>query len=197
MASELPTIYDDGDDPYRAIRVGDGAAEGDAAKWGMLLSRFMRIVAVFWLLQGLMQWRVVLAAPQSIFETLPQNAAFAVIFFAVLDLIAGVGLWLATPWGGVLWLLIASAQIFLTLSMPGFFVGGYWLIGVDSLLIVFYFALTFEAGRDVEAQRMRERRKRRKAAEKEAAKQAAKAAGKPPAKPAAASKTPPPKSPAR
>ena len=93
---------------------------------------------------------------------MPQSAAFAVIFFAVLDLVAGVGLWLATPWGGVLWLLIASAQIFLTLSMPGFFVGGYWLIGVNAVLIAMYFALTFEAGRDVEAQRMRERRRRRK-----------------------------------
>jgi uncharacterized membrane protein (DUF2068 family) len=92
---------------------------------------------------------------------MPQNAAFAVIFFAVLDLVAGVGLWLATPWGGVLWLLIASAQIFLTLSMPGFFVGGRWLIAVNAILILMYFALTFEAGRDIDAQRMRERRRRK------------------------------------
>ncbi len=157
-----PTIYDDGDDPYRAIRIGDPNAAGDAAKWGVLLSRFMRIVALFWLVQGLMQWRIILASDRTIFETMPQSAAFAVIFFAVLDLIAGVGLWLATPWGGVLWLLIASAQIFLTLSMPGFFIGGYWLIGVNAVLIAMYFGLTFEAGRDVEAQRMRERRRRRK-----------------------------------
>ncbi len=156
-----PTIYDDGDDPYRPIRVGDPGPEGEAAKWGALLSRFMRIVALFWLLQGLMHWRIVLAADQSIFDTMPQNAAFAVVFFAVLDLIAGVGLWLATPWGGVLWLLIASAQIFLTLSMPGFFVGGYWLIGVNAILILMYFGLTFEAGRDADAQRMRDRRRRK------------------------------------
>jgi len=122
----------------------------------------MRIVALFWLVQGLMQWRIILATDRSIFETMPQSAAFAVIFFAVLDLIAGVGLWLATPWGGVLWLLVASAQIFLTLSMPSFFMGGYWLIGVDAVLIAMYFGLTFEAGRDVEAQRMRERRRRRR-----------------------------------
>ena len=163
-----PTIYDDGDDPFRAIRDCDSGAGGDTAKWGALLSRFMRIVALFWLLQGLMQWRVVLTAEQSIFETMPQSAAFAVIFFAVLDLIAGVGLWLATPWGGVLWLLVASAQIFLTFSMPGFFAGGYWLIGVNVVLILIYFALTFEAGRDVDAQRLRERRRRRRKAGKRA-----------------------------
>lgn len=170
-----PTIYDDGDDPYRAIRVGDPGPAGETAKWGVLLSRFMRIVALFWLLQGLMQWRIVLTADLPIFDTMPRNAAFAVVFFAVLDLIAGVGLWLATPWGGVLWLLIASAQIFVTLSMPGFFAGGYWLIGVNVVLIAIYFALTFEAGRDVDAQRLRERR-RRKAAEKKPAR-----AGPPPA----------------
>ncbi len=155
------SIYDDGDDPFRPIRVGDPGPAGDAAKWGMLLSRFMRIVALFWLMQGLMHWRIVLMAKQSIFDTMPQNAAFAVVFFAVLDLVAGVGLWLATPWGGVLWLLIASAQIFLTLSMPGFFIGGYWLIGVNAILIVMYFALTFEAGRDFDAQRLRDRRRRK------------------------------------
>ncbi|KAF2989227.1 DUF6163 family protein [Methylocystis sp. MJC1] len=156
-----PTIYDDGDDPYRPIRVGDPGPAGEAAKWGMLLSRFMRIVALFWLLQGLMHWRIVLTAQQSIFDSMPLNAALSIVFFAVLDLVAGVGLWLATPWGGVLWLLIASAQIFMTLSMPGFFIGGYWLIGVNAILILMYFALTFEAGRDVEAQRLRERRRRK------------------------------------
>lgn len=171
-----PTIYDDGDDPYRPIRVGDPGQDGDAAKWGILLLRFMRIVALFWLVQGLLQWRIVMSAEQSIFDTMPQNAAFAVIFFAVLDLIAGVGLWLATPWGGVLWLLIASAQIFITLSMPGFFVGGYWLIAVNAALILMYFALTFEAGRDEDAQRLHERRKRRKTDKKAA--RAAKAAAK-------------------
>ncbi|BDV34231.1 MULTISPECIES: DUF6163 family protein [Methylocystis] len=156
-----PTIYDDGDDPYRPIRVGDPGPAGEAAKWGMLLSRFMRIVALFWLLQGLMHWRIVLTAQQSIFDAMPLNAALSIVFFAVLDLVAGVGLWLATPWGGVLWLLIASAQIFMTLSTPGFFIGGYWLIGVNAILILMYFALTFEAGRDVEAQRLRERRRRK------------------------------------
>jgi uncharacterized membrane protein (DUF2068 family) len=158
-----PTILDDADDPYRAIRVGDpGPSSGEATKWGFLLTRFMRIVALFWLLQGLMQWRAVLTSDKSIFDTLPQSAAFAIIFFAVLDPIAGVGLWLATPWGGVLWLLIASAQIFVTLSMPGFFAGGYWLIAVDLILIALYFALTFAAGRDVDARRVPERRHRRK-----------------------------------
>lgn len=157
------TIYDDADDPHRPIRIGDSGAAGEATRWGQLLTLFMRVMALFWLLQGIMQWRLVLTASQPIFDELPLNAAMAVIFFAVLDLIAGVGLWLATPWGGVLWLLIASAQIFVTLSLPGFFAGGYWLIALDLVLIGVYFVLTFEAGRDFEAQRMRDKRRRRRA----------------------------------
>lgn len=155
--------YDDADDPHRPIRVGDPGSAGEATRWGHLLTLFMRVMALFWLLQGVMQWRLVLTASQSIFDEIPSNAAIAVVFFAVLDLIAGVGLWLATPWGGVLWLLIASAQIFVTLSLPGFFAGGYWLIALDLILIGVYFFLTFEAGRDFEAQRMRNRRRRRRA----------------------------------
>ncbi len=155
--------YNDADDPYRAIRVGD-AGGVEANKWGLLLTRFMRVMAAFWLLQGLAQWHVVLTAQQPIFDTMPKGAALAVIFFGVLDLVAGVGLWLATPWGGVLWLLIASAQIFVATSTPKFFAGGYWLVAVNLLLIALYFWLTFEAGRDLEAQRVMEQRRRRRSA---------------------------------
>ena len=155
-----PAYYDGDDDPHRGIRLGEPTPTSESTRWGQLLTRFMRIIAMFWLLQGLMQWYVVLTAPRPIFDTLPSGAATAIIFFAVLDLIAGVGLWLATPWGGVLWLLIASAQIFVTLTVPGFFAGGYFLIGLDLVLIALYFALTFEAGRDFEAQGLRNRRKR-------------------------------------
>ena len=163
------SLYDDADDPHRPIRVGDAGAAGEAARWGQMLTLFMRIMALFWLLQGVMQWVIVLAASRPIFDEAPTNAAIAIVFFAVLDLVAGVGLWLATPWGGVLWLLIAGAQIFVTLSVPGFFAGGYWLVALDLALIGLYFFLTFAAGRDYEARRLREKRRRRRSPDAEAA----------------------------
>ncbi|WP_400768831.1 DUF6163 family protein [Methylosinus sporium] len=162
------TLYEEADDPHRPIRLGDAGAAGQSARWGHMLTLFMRVMALFWLLQGVMQWVIVLTASRPIFDETPTNAAIAVVFFAVLDLVAGVGLWLATPWGGVLWLLIAGAQIFVTLSVPGFFAGGYWLIALDLALIGLYFFLTFEAGRDYEAQRLREKRRRRRGPEAEA-----------------------------
>lgn len=161
------SLYEDADDPHRPIRVGDAGAAGAAARWGQMLTLFMRVMALFWLLQGVMQWVIVLTASRPIFDEAPTEAAIAVVFFAVLDLVAGVGLWLATPWGGVLWLLIAGAQIFVTLTMPGFFAGGYWLVGLDLALVGLYFFLTFEAGRDYEAQRLREKRRRRRGSDPE------------------------------
>ncbi|MBY6241466.1 DUF6163 family protein [Methylosinus sp. Sm6] len=162
------SLYDD-DDPHRPIRVGEASVSGEATRWGQMLTLFMRVMALFWLAQGLMQWRLMLMSQQPIFDALPTHVAVAIVFFAVLDLIAGVGLWLATPWGGVLWLLIASAQIFMTATAPGFFFGGYWLVAFDLTLIGLYFFLTFEAGRDYEAQRLRDKRRRRRTGEIEAA----------------------------
>jgi hypothetical protein len=157
-----PQDFSDADDPYRAIMIGDPSGAGEATRWGYLLTLFMRLMALFWLLQGLAQWFVVLTATQPIFDVMPQNAALAIVFFGVLDLVAGVGLWLATPWGGVLWLLTASAQIFVAATLPHLFIGGFWLIAVDLVLITLYFGLTFEAGRDFETQRILERRRPRK-----------------------------------
>jgi len=147
-----------------------------ATRWGFLLVVMMRLVAALWFALGLKYWAQIIIPDDAPLDALPADVAITISFFAVAHLAAAVGLWLATPWGGVLWLLIASAQIFITLSMPGFFVGGYWLIAVNAALILMYFALTFEAGRDEDAQRLHERRKRRKTDKKAA--RAAKAAAK-------------------
>ena len=69
----------------------------------------------------------------------------AVMFFSVIDFLAAVGLWLATPWGGVLWLFAAVAQIFVAISVKRVFAAP-WIFS-DIVLIVSYFVLTWQAGR--------------------------------------------------
>ena len=34
-----------------------------------------------------------------------------IVFFACFDLLAAVGLWLAAPWGGAIWLLCAVVEV--------------------------------------------------------------------------------------
>ncbi len=130
-----------------AIRLGGGRADQAwPTRWGMILVIFMRLMAALWLFQGLMEWASVLVPAKTVLDSLPGTAAAVVIFFAVADLVAAVGLWLATPWGGALWLFAATSQIFAAITVKDAF-GASWIV-VDVLLIVIYFGLTFKAGQE-------------------------------------------------
>ena len=141
-------------DPYEpgaAIHLGERAsAEREATLWGVVLVVFMRSLAALWTLQGLLAWAGLLMPARSILETAPRPFAVLLVIFSVLDLVAAVGLWLATPWGGVLWLFAASVQIFAGLALHAMFWAG-WII-VDVILIAIYFVLTWQAGRMSEQQ---------------------------------------------
>lgn len=137
-------------DAGAAIRIGDKALDPNATRWGLLLVIFMRVVAALWILQGLVQWQIVLTAPSDLFSRAPAATGVAIVYFAVMDLLAAVGLWLATPWGGILWLMVALSQIVVAFALPDFFGGGRLVVLLDALLIALYLFLTYEAGREPE-----------------------------------------------
>jgi Family of unknown function (DUF6163) len=118
------------------------------ARWGVMLVLFMRIVGALWILQGLMQWDIILGGSQGDFDMLTAPAQIALVFFAIFNLVAAVGLWLASPWGGVLWLFAIAAQIFATVLLPGFFAGGRVVLVIDVLLVVAYFVVTWFAAQE-------------------------------------------------
>ena len=141
----------DPNEPGAAIHLGERAsAEREATLWGVVLVVFMRSLAALWTLQGLLAWAALLMPARSILETAPRPFAVLLVIFAVLDLVAAVGLWLATPWGGVLWLFAASVQIFAGLALHAMFWGG-WIV-IDVALVATYFVLTWQAGRMGEQQ---------------------------------------------
>ena len=131
-----------------AIRLGEKSRDPNETRWGMLLVLFMRTVAGLWILQGLVQWQIVLTAPGTLFDSVPASTSVGIIFFAVMDLMAAVGMWLATPWGGVLWLMVTMSQIVVAFAIPDFFDGGTIVVILDVLLIGMYLFLTYEAGRE-------------------------------------------------
>ena len=45
----------------------------------------------------------------------------ATVYFAVIELVAAVGLWLATPWGAVVWLTTVVSMAVIELMFPGIF----------------------------------------------------------------------------
>ena len=127
-----------------AIRVGVSAREQLQTRWGLILVVFMRLLAALWIVEGLAQWAQFMLPPGEIFDHMSTGQTTAIVFFSVIDLLAAVGLWLATPWGGVLWLFAAISQIAVAFGAAP--IGG--LRGAaDVLLIVLYFALTWQAGK--------------------------------------------------
>ena len=132
--------------PGAAIsRSNHAQGEKDSIGADLHLVVFMRLLAGLWALQGLLQWSAILLPAEPLFDNLPPLRGAAVIYFAVFDLVAAAGLWLATPWGGVIWLLGALTQIIVAIALPGLF-SIYW-VAADLALIAIYFVLTFEASR--------------------------------------------------
>jgi hypothetical protein len=131
-------------------------AHGRAARlrarvhWSDALVWFMRAIAWIWVAKGLFNWGLALGAFSRFgdFSQFSRPLQGSIVFFAAVDPLAAVGLWLAAPWGGVLWLLCASIEtISPALGVRAVAIGEYgvWLnVG----LIALYFFLTWRAGQE-------------------------------------------------
>jgi hypothetical protein len=140
------------DSAKEAIRIGDRARDWrEQTRWGFLLVIFMRIVAALWLFQGVYRWSEILTPAVSIFDGENAPRAGIIVFFAVMDLLAAIGLWLATPWGGVLWLVAVATEAFSAVALQGSLAAPRVTLAVDVVLVIAYFVLTWYAAREREA----------------------------------------------
>ncbi|MCC2095518.1 MAG: hypothetical protein KDJ29_01420 [Hyphomicrobiales bacterium] len=117
-------------------------------RWGNLLVVYMRIVAAIWMVLGLLSWARILAPGATPLEALPSDVAGAIIFFSVGDLLAATGLWMATPWGGVLWLVMLVGEMAAILLLPAYFPGGVSLVIAYIGLALSYFLLSYYAANE-------------------------------------------------
>jgi hypothetical protein len=118
-----------------------------ASRWGMLLVVFMRSMAVIWTIFGLAHWKTILSGAVP-FESLPNQAAAAIAFFAVANLMAAVGLWLAAPWGGALWLATAVGEAIISILMPAYFPRGILTLILYGVMIAVYFGVSWLASQE-------------------------------------------------
>jgi hypothetical protein len=89
--------------------------------WERVNVWFLRTLALAWLCQGLLAWATILSVDPwtaRAFESRATTFQAVTIYFAVADLLAGVGLWLLAPWGGVVWLLAAVSRLGLGFAFP-------------------------------------------------------------------------------
>jgi len=135
------------------IDAGPRVTDGDSSLWASLPSYavmlvwFMRTLAWVWVAKGLFNWAVVIGLNPRFgdFVMLPRALQGTIVFFAAVDLLAAVGLWLAAPWGGVLWLLCAVIEaVSPLLGARGSFVGGLG-VALNTALVAGYFALSWRA----------------------------------------------------
>ena len=121
-----------------------------APSFSVMLLWFMRTLAWVWVAKGLFNWSVLLGFNGRLgdFAMLPRPLQGTILFFAAVDLLAAVGLWLAAPWGGVLWLLCAVIEAMSPLLGARASVVGPLGTALDILLVAAYFVLSWRAGRE-------------------------------------------------
>lgn len=119
--------------------------------WRRRLFLFLRGVAVFLLLEGVIHWAVILGigdGPDSRFEAMPMAAQGAIVWAAIVDPIAGVGLWLRAGWAVVLWLLAVLSQVLLGAWAPAEMTRLLIFTLVELGLVVTYAILSIRAARE-------------------------------------------------
>ncbi|MDQ0316059.1 DUF6163 family protein [Amorphus orientalis] len=114
--------------------------------WRTVMTVYMRVLSVLWLLAGVVIWARIIGIAQFggiWFWELPVEIQVAAVYFAVLSLVAGVGLWLTVSWGTVLWLLAAASQIIFHTVMTDMFGSNTPAVIGNVLTVLAYLGLVF------------------------------------------------------
>jgi hypothetical protein len=140
-----PTRPSDMLDPVLADKV---AKRGT---WTQYLILFLRVMAAISLVKGLYHWAQVcgIGAPADDgFEAHTIAWQTATVFFAVLDLVAAVGLWLAAAWGAVVWLTSVVSMAAVEVFFPQVYGGSLLIVLVEMTLLFAYLFLAIVSARE-------------------------------------------------
>ncbi len=131
--------------------VHSGEDEPRKERWALRLVIFLRVMAAGAFAKGIYHWAIVCGvdAPSAAgFEAYPTPYQVATVFFAVIDLVAAVGLWLAAPWGAVVWLTSVISMAAVEALFPQIYGGRMWVIGIEMTLLVTYLWLALMSARE-------------------------------------------------
>jgi len=120
-------------------------------RWTRRLVLFLRAMAAISMFKGLYHWAQVcgIGFGESVaFENQSIAWQTATVFFAVIDLVAAIGLWLAAAWGAVIWLTSVASMLAVEIFFPQVFGGG-WLTGaLEGALLVLYLWLALKSAQE-------------------------------------------------
>ena len=120
------------------------------AGWTERLVLFLRVMALGSILKGLYHWAAVCGfiGDQGGFEAHTQAWQATTVFFSVIDLVAAVGLWLAAPWGAVVWLTSTVTMIMIQLFFAQVYGTEIFVVGAGLLAVLGYLVLSLLAARE-------------------------------------------------
>lgn len=136
-------------DMLEPVRAGKGLSV--AGSWTEYLVLFLRLMAAVSLIKGLYHWAQVCgigAAPDDGFLAHSVAWRSATVFFAVLDLVAAVGLWLAAAWGAVVWLSSVVSMAVVQVFFPNVYGGSIFIALVEMTLLGVYLWLAIVSARE-------------------------------------------------
>jgi hypothetical protein len=119
--------------------------------WTEYLVLFLRVMAAVSLVKGLYHWSQICsigATPDQAFEMQSMAWRSVTVFFAVIDLVAAVGLWLAAPWGAVVWLTSTVSMAMVELFFPNVYGGSAFVVLTEIGLLGVYLWLAIIAARE-------------------------------------------------
>src|SRR6476469_1366606 len=149
--SETPSRDHSRDNAISISAMSSERIESEENVWTRRLVLFLRFMAVVAVIKGLYHWAQVtgfIGGEEDAFENQPMAWQTATIYFAVIELVAAVGLWLATPWGAVVWLTTVVSMAVIELMFPGIYGGSLMVVGLEALMLAAYLALAWMAARE-------------------------------------------------
>ncbi|HEU5275949.1 MAG TPA: DUF6163 family protein [Xanthobacteraceae bacterium] len=121
------------------------------SSWTERLVIFLRIMAGVSMLKGLYHWGAVCGFIDAVdggFLGHTTQWQTATVFFAVIDLVAAVGLWLAAPWGAVVWLTSTVSMAVIDVFFQQVYGSQPLIVALETLAIAAYLLLAIQAARE-------------------------------------------------
>ena len=124
--------------------------EPDENVWTRRLVLFLRVMSVLSMAKGLYHWSLVcgFAGVGDGFEAQPLPWQTATVFFAVIDLVAAIGLWLAAAWGAVVWLTASVSLAAVEVFFPQVYGGRWPVVLIVGALLIIYLLLAIQSARE-------------------------------------------------
>jgi len=127
-----------------------GSGKARRSTWPERLVLFLRVMAGVSMMKGLFHWAIIcgfIGGPDGFLDA-PMAWRTATVFFAVIDLVAAVGLWLAAAWGAVVWLTASVSMVVVNVFFPQVYGEQVAIIVLESVLIGLYLFLAIQAARE-------------------------------------------------